>query len=828
MITAIDTTERVEELRAVLNHHNYRYYVLDSPEITDAQYDKLIRELRGIEAARPELVTPASPTQRVGAEPAEGFRQVEHPMPMFSLANAFDADEFLAWHKRVTDLLDGEAFEMVCELKYDGLAVALTYEDGLFVRGATRGNGRVGEDVTLNLRTIKSIPLLLLDTENLMGNPNTTDAKKIPQRLEVRGEVYFPKSLFAKFNEARAARGEQTYANPRNTAAGSLRQLDPRSTAERPLDIFIYSLGYAEGEGLPRNHWDMLQYLKRLGFKVSGDSRRVRTPEQAIAFYEHWVEHAEDVDAAADGVVVKVDRLDYQRHLGVVGREPRWAVAFKFPAVQAVTRLLDIRVNVGRTGSINPYAVLDAVDIGGATVKQATLHNEAYIRDKDLLIGDWVVVERAGEVIPQVVSVIANRRTPAHSLFSALIRKPFYAFGRTGKLRPMRRVRKPAKTRYIDRREFRMPRVCPSCAEPVVSPEDEAMSYCVNASCPAQLVRLLEHFVSRGAMDIEGMGVKWGEYLIRQGLIEDAADIYRLSRDDLARLNLLDAIESAKARPFADALASSGIPTVGKKSAAIIAERYADIDALSKASELDLGSVSGVSARTAKSVVSHFAEVQAQPHIVDLGAALMRDRLIGAPSDLLYVSAKHLRQPGLLRQKSVANLLNAIAASKQRPLARVLVALGIRHVGSEVADILARSFTTIDALMAAGEEELTAIPTIGPRIADSVMSYFRNDANRQVIEKLRASGVRLEDEERVMPTEQPFIGMRFVVTGRLEQFSRSQIQDTIKQYGGAVSGSVSKNTDYLVAGEGAGSKLADAQRLEVAVLTEDELLAMLP
>ncbi len=781
-MTVTTISDRVSELRDILNHHNYRYYVLDNPEISDHQYDDLMRELRAIEADRPELITPDSPTQRVGAQPAEGFAQIEHPRPMFSLSNAFDDDEFMAWHKRVSDLLEGEHFNMVCELKYDGLAVALTYENGIFVRGATRGNGFVGEDVSLNLRTIKSIPLRLLSP------PDIT----VPDRLEVRGEVYFPKSLFAKFNEERAARGEQTYANPRNTAAGSLRQLDPRSTAERPLDIFIYSLGYADGSGLPETHWEMLQYLKRLGFKVSDDSRLAHSPEDAIAFYRYWVERAEEnLDAASDGVVIKVDNLDYQRHLGIVGREPRWAVAYKFPAVQAVTRLLDIRVNVGRTGSINPYAVLHPVNIAGATVKQATLHNEDYIRSKDLRIGDWVIVERAGEVIPQVVSVIADRRSGEE----------------------------------ID---FQMPELCPSCAEPVVSPEDEAMSYCVNASCPAQLVRLLEHFVSRGAMDIEGMGIKWGEYIIKQGLINDVADLYYLKREHLVRLNLLDSIESAKARPFAEALAASGIPTVGKKSAAVIAEHFPDMRALSQADELQVGSVSGISARTAKAVVSHFAEIHSKQHIAEISADFIRDGLIAAPSDLAYVNKKHLLNPDTLRQKSVSNLLNAIEASKQRPLARVLVALGIRHVGSEVAELLARSFTTIDNLLNADEEALTAIPTIGPRIADSVVSYFLNDANRQVIEKLRAAGVRLEDEAQSLPTEQPFTGLRFVVTGRLQRYSRSQIQDTIKQYGGAVSGSVSKKTDYLVAGEGAGSKLADAEQLGINVLTEDELLDMLP
>ena len=770
--------QQVAELREQLNHHNYRYYVLDSPEISDAQYDELMRELRAIEAEHPEFVTPDSPTQRVGAQPAEGFTQVAHPRPMFSLGNAFDDDEFMAWHRRVSDLLEGETFDMVCELKYDGLAVALTYEDGVFVRGATRGNGTVGEDVTLNLRTIKSIPLRLLSED-------------VPQRLEVRGEVYFPKSLFAKFNEERAARGEQTYANPRNTAAGSLRQLDPRSTAERPLDIFIYSLGYAEGGDMPAYHWEMLQYLKRLGFKVSDDSRRVQTPKEAIAFYKHWVKNAEeDLDAAADGVVVKVDNLDYQRHLGVVGREPRWAVAYKFPAVQEITRLLDIRVNVGRTGSINPYAVLEPVNIAGATVRQATLHNEDYIRGKDLLIGDWVVVERAGEVIPQVVSVVAERRDGSE-------------------------------------RDFRMPAACPSCAESVVSPEDEAMSYCDNASCPAQLVRLLEHFVSRSAMDIEGMGIKWGELLIKQALIKDVADLYYIESEHLARLNLLDVIESAKARPFADALAASGIPTVGKKSAGIIAERFNNMGTLSCADELKEGKLKGVSARTAKAMFTHFSGLRSRWDFTDLGSEFLRNGLITVQSDLFYVDRKHLLEPETLRQKSVSNLLSAIEASKQRPLSRVLVALGIRHVGGEVAELLARSFTTIDNLMNADEEALVAIPTIGPRIAESVVSYFRNEANRNVVEKLRAAGVRLEDEPRAVPTEQPFVGMRFVVTGRLDRFSRSQIQDTIKQYGGAVSGSVSKNTDYLVAGEGGGSKLADAERLEVKVLNEDELIRKL-
>ena len=657
--------KRAGELRCDLARHNYLYFVLDKPEISDGQYDVLIRELRRLEEENPELVTPDSPTQRVGAEPADGFVQAEHPVPMLSLGNAFDDDEFLAWHRRTANLLEDTSFDMVCELKFDGLAVALTYEDGVFVRGATRGNGAVGEDVTLNLRTIRSIPLRVLG--------------EAPRRFEVRGEVFFPISAFHRFNEQRLAQGLEQYAHPRNTAAGSVRQLDPRITAERPLDIYVYSLGYAEGD-VPDNHWEILEYLGRLGFKTNPNNKLVSTPEEVVDYYRTWLEKFEGLDYGCDGVVVKVNRFDFQQHLGVVGREPRWAVAYKFPATQSVTRLLDINVNVGRTGSLNPYAVLEPVDVAGVTVKQATLHNEDYIKAKDLKIGDWVVVERAGEVIPQVVSVVPGRRTG-------------------------------------EERTFEMPTACPSCGHPVVRPEGEAMSLCVNAGCPAQLVRLLEHFVSKGAMDIEGMGIKQTSQLLREGLIRDVADLYDLKKDDLVEL-----------------------------------ERMAE--------------------------------------------------------------------------KSVSNLLAAIEVSKHMPLARLLVALGIDHVGAEVAELLARHFRSVDGLISATPEDLQAIPAIGPKIAAAVVAYFESDANRQVIDKLRAAGVRLEDEAAAELRAQTLTGLRFVVTGRLQSFSRSQIEDRIKELGGAVSGGVSRKTDYLVAGEDAGSKLADAQALDIQVLTEAELLKL--
>ena len=659
-------SERARSLRDRLTRHNHLYFVLDRPEISDAEYDGLMRELLELEREDPSLATPDSPTQRVGAEPAEGFEEVRHSRPMLSLSNAFDDEELAAWHTRVSGVLEQDAFEMVCELKYDGLAVALTYEDGLFVRGATRGNGFVGEDVTRNLRTVRSVPLRLLSSA-------------APGRFEVRGEVYFPKSRFRRFNEDRAERGLPAYATPRNTAAGSLRQLDPRMTAERPLDIYVYGLGYAEGT-VPDTHWETLAFLGEMGFKINVNNALASSPEEVAGYYKTWLERVEDLDYDCDGVVVKVNRFDYQQHLGYVGREPRWAVAYKFPATRAVTRLLDIRVNVGRTGSMNPYAVLEPVDVAGATVKQATLHNEDYVRSKDLKIGDWVVVERAGEVIPQIVNALADRRSG-------------------------------------DEREFAMPRECPSCGHPVVRTEGVAMSYCVNGACPAQLARLLEHFVSKGAMDIEGMGGKQGVMLIESGMVGDVADLYTLERERLLALNRM-------------------------------------------------------------------------------------------------------------AETSVSNLLEAIERSKGRSLARVLVALGIDHVGSEVAALLARQFNTIDTLVQADEESLTAIPSIGPKIAESVVAYFANEGNLGVIDKLRAAGVSLADEAPAEAVERSLAGLRFVVTGRLSRFSRSQIEDRIKELGGAVSGSVSKRTDYLVAGEDAGSKLADARELGTAVIDEEGFLEL--
>ncbi len=773
-IISYDIRERIIELRELIRRHEYLYFVKDQPEISDAEFDALMRELRKMEEENPHLVASDSPTQRVGGAPADGFAEVTHRRAMLSLSNAFDDDEFRAWHNRVAGLLETDRFDMVCELKFDGLAVAITYDNGVFVRGATRGNGVVGEDVTANLRTINSIPLRLT-------------ADTFPSLLEVRGEVYFPKSRFEAFNALREAEGLPTYVNPRNTAAGSLRQLDPRMTAERPLDIFVYSVGYVEGGYAPDNQSDTLEFLGDLGFKINRHNMIFSGVEEILDWYRHWRDEFHSLDYGCDGLVVKVNRFDYQRHLGEVGREPRWAIAYKFPAEQATTTLLDVKFNVGRTGSINPYAVLEPVYVGGATVSRATLHNEDYINSKDLRVGDRVVVERAGEVIPQVVRPLTDERDGSEL-------------------------------------EVAMPHQCPSCGEDVVRAEGEAMSYCANASCPAQLVRLVEHFVSKGAMDIEGLGEKWGAILISQGLIEDVADLYYLKKEHLAQMNLLDAIAAVKSSGFASALDKIGIPNIGKKTAGILAGEFGSLGELIGASRDELTAIDGVNERAADSVIAYFRDENLRSAVERFGSDFIEQELIESMTDLYYVNRKYLLRPDTLRQKSATNLLAAIDKSKSRPLTRVLVALGIAHVGSEVAAALARHFVSMDRIRRASGDEMEELNSIGPKIANAVFDYFQNPSNLRVVDKLSDAGVNMtEDTSQANGNGSSSLkGLRFVVTGRLASYSRSAIQDRIKELGGAVSGSLSKRTDYLVAGEDAGSKLAQAENLEVKILSEAE------
>ncbi|MFA5078756.1 MAG: NAD-dependent DNA ligase LigA, partial [Dehalococcoidia bacterium] len=499
---------KVAQLRDRINYHNHRYYVLDDPEVSDAEYDVLMIELKKLEQEHPEIVTPDSPTQRVGAQPVAAFGIVNHPRPLLSLANAFSDEDLDAWYKRLTGLVPHQKIDFVCELKIDGLAVALTYENRVFSVGATRGNGYQGENITQNLKTIRSIPLSV--------------GHGAPARFEVRGEAYLPKEGLKKINEERAAEKMPLFANPRNAAAGSVRQLDPRITARRPLDIFIYQLGWAEGGEVPATHWETMQYLKALGFKVNSNITRCRDLDAVKAFCRDWGGRREELPYDVDGVVIKVNSIALQDELGSVGHDPRWAIAFKYPAVQGTTRLIDIGINVGRTGSLNPYAILEPVSIGGVTIKQATLHNEEDIHRKDLRIGDWVLVQRAGEVIPEIVEPIISRRTGKEKV-------------------------------------FHMPPACPVCGAEVIKPEGEAMHRCTNTACPAQALEAIKHFAGKGAMDIDGMGEKLCTALFEGGLVKDSGDLYYVSKEQLMKLErmgeksaarVLASLEASKQRPL--------------------------------------------------------------------------------------------------------------------------------------------------------------------------------------------------------------------------------------------------------------------------------------
>jgi DNA ligase (NAD+) len=582
---------RIIQLRDEINYHAYRYYTLDDPVISDAEYDRLMQELHQLEEAHPELVTPDSPTQRVGAPPRPEFVKVLHPVPMTSLSNAFDDEDMRAWLSRIGRLLPDDMpvteLTFVVEPKFDGLAVALTYENGVLARGATRGDGVEGEDVTANLRTVKNIPLRI----PVAGGRNT----RAPARIEVRGEVYLPIADFNQLNQEQAEKGEHLYANPRNAAAGAVRQLDSRITARRRLAFFAYAVGYVEGDGMFPTHWQALDYLKQLGFPVSPDIKRSRDLDEVLHFIHEWMEKRDRLPYEADGVVAKVDSFAVQERLGLVGNAPRWAIAYKFPAREATTQLLQIGVNVGRTGVLTPYAVLEAVNIGGVTVRQATLHNFEDLLRKDIRPGDVVVIKRAGDVIPQVIKPILERRPP-------------------------------------DSVPYQLPTHCPSCGEPVVKPEDEVAVTCVNAACPAQLVRNVEYFVSRGAMDIVGFGIRIAEQLIDAGLISDVGDIYSLKdkREQLLTLegfaekkvdNLLSAIESSKQQPLERVVTALGIRGVGGIVARTLVAHFPSLDALAAAMVDDLQTVEGIGPHIAQSVVDWFDRPRHQQVLQKLRAA---------------------------------------------------------------------------------------------------------------------------------------------------------------------------------------------------------------
>jgi DNA ligase (NAD+) len=664
--------DRAAELRRTLDRHNHRYYVLDDPEVSDSEYDALLNELRDLEAEHPELRTPDSPTQRVGAEPLDKFEQVPHLQPMLSLANARNEEEMTAWVLRSERYLARQGVEMgdvrfVTEPKVDGLAISLVYEDGVLVRGATRGNGEIGEEVTQNLRTIKAIPLRIEDA---------------PPLLEVRGEIYLPLAAFARLNEQRAEAGEPTYANPRNTAAGSIRQLDPQLAASRPLSIWCYSLGALEGLSLD-THWESLEWLRDHGFKVHRDVEIHDTVDQVVAACRAWEERRDRLDFEIDGVVVKVDDLDLQRQLGVVGREPRGAIAWKFPPTTATTVLNGVAWNVGRTGHMVPFAMLEPVQVSGVTVKLATLHNEEDLRRKDVREGDEVIVMRAGDVIPQVVSPTAKAQK------------------RNGRSKPME-----------------PPSSCPACGTPTVKPEGGVWTICPNRTgCPGQVFQAVKHFV--GAMDIDGLGEENVRRFLTEGLIENMADLYDLTVERLAELE-------------------------------------------------------------------GFAEISAR------------------------------------------NLVEAIEGSKQQPFHLVLYALGIPGIGYVNARNLARSLRSMDALLEASAEQLAEVEGVGPIMASTVTETLAEDRTRELIERLRGYGLHMEEEGAAPPAEGPLVGKTLVLTGTLPNLTRPEATARVEAAGGKVTGSVSKKTDYLVAGADPGTKLTKAQDLGTEVLDEDGLLALLP
>jgi DNA ligase (NAD+) len=661
--------EEAEELRRQIERHDHLYYVLDSPEIDDHEYDRLMRRLIEIEHTYPELVTPDSPTQKVGGEPREGFVQVEHTVPMLSLNSVYSADEVIEFDERVKKFLESdEDVAYVAEPKMDGVAVELVYLNGAFLVGSTRGDGYVGEDVTANLKTVRAVPMRLMGGE-----------RRVPARLEVRGEVFINTADFLALNETRERDGEAPLRNPRNAAAGSLRQLDPKVTAKRPLDIFCYGVGTVEGAEF-ETHWDVLEGLRGWGLKTNGRSRRCRNIGEAIEFYRRLEADRESLPYEIDGLVIKVDRRNLQRALGEISRSPRWAAAAKFAPRQAITRIMEIKVQVGRTGTLTPVASLEPVQVGGVEVKSATLHNQDEIDRKDIREGDTVVIQRAGDVIPQVVRVLIDKRTGSE-------------------------------------KSFTLPGSCPVCGSEVDRGEDEVAVRCIGLSCPAKLKETVRHFASKGGMDIEGLGAKTVSQLVDRGMVKDLSSIYYLTREQILGLDL-------------------------------------------------------------------FAE------------------------------------------KSTENLLAAIEESKTRELSRVLFALGIRHVGEHLAQVLADRFGSLEEIAGASEDDLIAIVEIGPEVASSLLRFFAQESNTGVLEKLRRAGVspRGETEPEGSPGARPLEGKSFVFTGALESLTRAEAKRKVLSLGGRVISSVSGKTDYVVAGADPGSKLDKAKRLGVNVLSEGEFL----
>jgi DNA ligase (NAD+) len=734
--------QRIEALREELRHHEHLYYVLDAPVWTDAQYDQRMNQLKALEAEHPELVTPDSPTQRVGGKPKDGFAKVAHSRPMLSLDNAYNADELRAWAERVTGgLTSADTVRYVCELKLDGLSLALQYEagakqDAVLKSGLTRGDGAVGEDVTTNVRTIRSVPLHVSAAK--------LKASGLPPQFEVRGEVVLPQKAFEAMNAEREAAGLAPAANPRNAAAGTIRTLEPNIVAQRRLEFFAYFL-LREGESFIEEQSAALQSLRGAGFLVNPNAKTVATIDEVLAFIADADAKRDSLPYEIDGVVIKVDSVAQQRRLGFTGKAPRWAIAYKFPARAAVTKLEDVLFGVGRTGKITPVAVLAPVFIGGTTVTRATLHNPDEVVRLGVRIGDYVSVERGGDVIPKITEVVSDAIHPRGE------------------------------------REIVFPTVCPRCSEPLLRAEGEVDLRCVNVSCPARLEEELRHFASRGVMNIEGLGESMVAQLLGHALSE----------------------------PDADASTSAQSSQVNASSPS----------AQSSRPEQD----SSIVLRSGETPV-----LEAAPPSEDAATEPTRTALVHSIADIYSLTKEQLLTLDRVGEKTAEALLEQIEGSKKQPLNRVLLGLGIRHVGERTAQALAEEFGSIDALIAATEEELTRVNDIGPKVASTVREFFSNDRNLDLVERLRKAfgGKFPVAEKKIRGTA--LAGLTFVLTGTLPTLTRDQAKERIESAGGKVSGSVSKKTSYVVAGEEAGSKLETAERLSVPVLDEAGLLAMLP
>jgi len=672
MVTATqDIGKKIETLRDKIRHHEYRYYVLDDPQISDTDFDQLINKLKKLESEHPDLITPDSPSQRVGGKPREGFVKVRHSSPTLSLDNTYSEDELRNWERRVHELSGRQDIEYVCELKLDGMSLALRYEDGKLVRGITRGDGTTGEDVTLNVRTVRSIPLSI--------SKEKLKKASIPADFEVRGEMLMPIAAFKKMNEEREEKGLSQFANPRNATAGTVRQLEPSITAQRRLEYFAYTL-LQDGRTYFDRHWVTLNALEAAGFKVNATRKLAKNFDEIWSFIELEEPKRESLPYEIDGVVIKVDRTALQQELGYTGKAPRWAIAYKYAARAGITKIEDILVQVGRTGKLTPVAVLKPVPIGGTTVSRATLHNLDEIERLGVKIGDWVEVERGGDVIPKVTRVVEDKDHPR------------------------------------GHKAFHMPEKCPVCGTKVVRTEGEVDYRCVNANCPAKLRETILHFASRGVMNIEGMGDALVNQLTDRGMVKNVADIYKLTKADLLQL-----------------------------------ERMGN--------------------------------------------------------------------------KSAQNVLDEIEASKKLPLERVIYGLGIRFVGERTAQFLAEHFGSMDALMDAGEEELRQVNEVGPRIAESIAEFFQEPKNRELVRRLRQSGLIFTGKKKERGTK--LAGKTFVLTGTLAHYTRDEAKKLIEDAGGRVSGSVSKKTDYVIAGDDAGSKLDKAKKLGVKVIREEEMEELL-